>query len=277
MIKREYSKDFEDLKKNVKELIGFNTLQYKDTYLCRRFDSRLRFHHLDSYNAYWELLKEDKAEQEKLLKELTINVTEFFRDNSVYTVFKDEVLPNLKEQKQERIRIWSAGSSDGKEAYSIAMIATELFGEHNVHNKVEIIGTDIDHDCLKRATNSIYESRPGMTQTDIEKQMRFIGHPEKYFDIKDNIYTVKPRLKQLVKFQYHDLTAVNKKRNFDIIFCRNVVIYFGRDLQGTLYKDYYDALNHGGYFIMGKTETLIGDARDLFSAYNSKERIFIKY
>ena len=75
MITKEYNQDFEDLKRNVKELLGFNTLQYKNTYLGRRFDARLRAYHLDNYHDYWEILKNDKNEQERLRKDLTFNVT----------------------------------------------------------------------------------------------------------------------------------------------------------------------------------------------------------
>jgi chemotaxis protein methyltransferase CheR len=270
------NREFEELKKNVKKLLGFNTLQYKDTYLGRRFNYRLRAYNLDNYHAYWELLKNDKAEQEKLLKDLTINVTEFFRDNAVYFVFKDEILPDMIKKKKGKIRIWSAGSSDGKEAYSIAMIAINTLGEQRAIDKIEIIGTDIDRECLETARVGIYESRPGIKQTDIEKQLNFIDHPEYYFDIKEKFYSAKHCLKKLVSFQYHDLISGPKKSNFDIIFCRNVVIYFNRELQITLYKDFFDALNLGGYFIMGKTETLFGVSKILFLNYNSKERIYRK-
>jgi chemotaxis protein methyltransferase CheR len=164
-------REFKELKKGVKNLLGFNTFQYKDTYLGRRFNSRLRAYHIDNYHAYWEILKNDKLEQERLLKDLTINVTEFFRDNPVYEVFKDEILPDVIKKKQGKIRIWSAGSSDGKEAYSIAMIAINALGEQQALKKIEIIGTDIDKDCLQSATTGIYESRPGVIQTDVQKQL----------------------------------------------------------------------------------------------------------
>jgi chemotaxis protein methyltransferase CheR len=276
LYKKEFGKDFEDLKTNVKNLLDFNTFQYKDTYLGRRFDSRLRAFHLDSYHAYWDILRNDSAEQERLLKDLTINVTEFFRDNPVYDVFKKEIVTNVLNQNPGKIRIWSAGSSDGKEAYSIAMIFTEALHGHNVKNRVEIIGTDIDKDCLNHATNGVYESRAGIVQTDIAKQVSFIKNTEQYFEIGENTFHVKPHIKELVNFQYHDLISGLKKKNFDIIFCRNVVIYFTRELQDVLYKDFYNALKPGGYFIMGKTETLIGESKDLFKPYNLRERIFTK-
>ena len=268
--------DFNELKTGVKKILGFNTYQYKDSYLGRRFQARMRSYQLDNYHAYWELLKKDEKEQERLLKDLTINVTEFFRDNPVYQAFKTDVLPKVINEKNGKIRIWSAGSSDGKEAYSIAIIATELLGEKNARDRIQIIGTDIDRHCLERATNGNYESRPGILQTDIKQQLKFIDTYEKYFDLNGNYYSVKPYLKKLVRFEYHDLISGEKKSKFDIIFCRNVVIYFNRELQNVLYMDFYNALNDNGYFIMGKTETLVGEAREHFTSYNSKERIFKK-
>jgi chemotaxis protein methyltransferase CheR len=272
----EIDKDFEQLKYHVKELLHFNAFQYKDTYLGRRFSSRLRALHIETYNEYWEFLKYDIKEQEKLLEELTINVTEFFRDAPVWDVLTSDVIPTLLRERPGKIRIWSAGSSDGKEAYSIAMIFAELLGVHTLQNRMEIIGTDIDRDCIFHATSGMYLSRPGIVQTDIKKQLSFIKTPEKYFDITGDTFQVKNAIKTPVIFQYHDLISGPKKHYFDLILCRNVVIYFTRQLQEVLYKDFYDALNPGGFFIMGKTETLAGETRDKFIPYNVTERIFRK-
>lgn len=272
----ETNKEFEFLKTNVKNLLGFNTFQYKDSYLGRRFNARLRAYNIDTYHQYWELLKNDKNEQERLLKDLTINVTEFFRDNQVYHVFQNDILPYLLKKKYGKIRLWSAGCSDGKEAYSIAMIMLQTLGPFKTRHQIEIIGTDIDHECLRKAINGVYESRPGLIQTDIEKQLHFLDNAEEYFTIKDNIYTIKPTVKELVTFQYHDLISSTKKHGFDAIFCRNVVIYFTRELQNTLYLDFYNSLNPGGFFIMGKTETLVGESKNKFTPFNLTERMYCK-
>jgi chemotaxis protein methyltransferase CheR len=270
-----YPPDFEELKKGVKQLLGFNTDQYKNTYLGRRFKARLRAYNLDTYREYWKLLKNNKNEQERLLKDLTINVTEFFRDQSVYRFLHQDVLPTLAERKT-RIRVWSAGSSDGKEAYSIAMLFLELLGEQKAKSKVSIVATDIDQGCLQRARTGIYFSRKGISQTDVSKQLSFLNNPNRFFTVDNNTYQIKPIVKNMVSFQYHDLISSPKKHNFDIIFCRNVVIYFSRALQEILYIDFYNALNSGGFYVMGKTETLVGEARSLFQSYNSRERIFQK-
>jgi chemotaxis protein methyltransferase CheR len=272
----EINRDYEQFKYNVKELLNFNTFQYKDSYLGRRFASRLRALHIDTYHDYWKILQNDTKEQEKLLQELTINVTEFFRDAPVWDVIFSDVVPTLLRERHGKIHIWSAGSSDGKEAYSIAMILANLIGENGLFNRVEIIGTDIDRDCLNHATLGKYLSRTGLIQTDMKKQLNYIKTPEKYFDIIGDTFQVKHTIKTPVSFQYHDLISGPKKHNFDLIFCRNVVIYFTRQLQEVLYKDFYNALNPGGFFVMGKTETLVGDSRDLFIPYNLTERIFRK-
>jgi len=272
---RSYPPDFEELKKGVKDLLGFNTDQYKNTYLGRRFNARLRAYNLDNYHDYWILLKKNNSEQERLLNDLTINVTEFFRDKSVFHFLQRDVLPAIANEKQ-KIRVWSAGSSDGKEAYSIAMMFFELLGEQKARSKVRIVATDIDHSCLQRARIGDYFSRKGISQTDVKKQLSFLKKPDQFFDISEDHYQIKPSVKRLVSFQYHDLISGPKKRNFDIIFCRNVVIYFSRSLQEILYMDFYNALNNGGFFVMGKTETLVGKARTVFQPYNSRERIFQK-
>ncbi len=273
--KRTYPPDFEELKRGVKSLLGFNTDQYKDTYLGRRFNSRLRAYNLDSYHEYWNLLKNNEKEQERLLNDLTINVTEFFRDQSVYQFLQQDIFPEIS-AKKDKIRIWSAGSSDGKEAYSIAMLFIELIGEEKVRSKIDIVATDIDQNCLNNARIGNYFSRKGISQTDITRQLSFLKKPEYFFDISDDAYQIKPFVKDLVSFQFHDLISGPKKHNFDIIFCRNVVIYFSRSLQEVLYMDFYNALNSGGFFVMGKTETLVGDARMKFQPYNSRERVFQK-
>ena len=265
-----------ELKTGVKGLLGFNTFQYRDSYLGRRFNSRMRANKFDNYYDYWNLLKADYGEQVKLIDALTINVTEFFRDRPVFEVFRNEVIPSILARKHDKIRVWSAGSADGKEAYSIAMIFLEILGEQNARERVEIISTDIDQDCLNQATQGVYNSRPGIIQADIEKQLEFIGNLDRYFEVNGEIFSVKPCLKEMVNFQYHDLISDPKKDNIDIIFCRNVVIYFTKELKKVLYRDFLNALNPGGYLIMGKTEVLLGENRGLFKTFNAKERIFIK-
>ena len=265
-----------ELKSNVENLLGFNTFQYRDNYLTRRFNSRMRAYKIDNYFDYWTVLKDDEREQDKLVNALTINVTEFFRDNPVYETFRTDVIPNILARKQGKIRVWSAGCSDGKEAYSIAMIFIDALGEQKARDRVEIISTDIDKDCLHQASSGLYISKPNIYQADIKQQLKFINNSERYFDITNDIYSIKSCVKDIVKFQYHDLISSKKKENFDVIFCRNVVIYFTKEFKNLLYENFHNALNSEGYLIMGKTEILLGESRKLFKSFNPEERIFIK-
>ncbi|OYT28320.1 MCP methyltransferase [Thermoplasmatales archaeon ex4572_165] len=275
-IETKYSKDFFVLKENITKILDFNTLQYSDSFIDRRFKTRLNHFKFNTYHEYWKLLKNDLQEQKKLRKELTINVTEFFRDHSTFNVLQNIIIPEIINQKNDTINIWSAGSSDGREAYSIAMLFIEKMGEYDAKRKLRIIGTDIDQDCLECARSGIYKENSGYEQMPVENQLSYFKNHQKYFDIKDGSYTFKPSVKELVHFEFHDLISGNKKTNFDIIFCRNVVIYFNRELKNKLYIDFYNALKTGGKLILGKSETLSGDAMQHFKKYNLIERIYLK-
>lgn len=270
----DYPPDFEELKREVKNLLGFNTNQYKDAYLKRRFNNRLQAYNLDSYQEYWNLLKKDINEQERLLSGLTVNVTEFFRDPSVYQFLYDHVFP-LMIQTKNQLRVWSAGCSDGKEAYSVAMLFLKLLGER-AKSMVTIVATDIDKSCLDRGRMGHYISKKDIEQSDVSKQLSFLNRPLEFFDIKGDNYYLKQAVKDLVTFQYHDLISGSKKHHFDIIFCRNVVIYFNRPLQEMVYMDFYNALNKDGFFVMGQNETLLGESRHLFKSYDLRKRVFQK-
>ncbi|RLF58856.1 MAG: protein-glutamate O-methyltransferase CheR [Thermoplasmata archaeon] len=275
-IEKTYSKDFHELKENITKILDFNSFQYNDSYLARRFKSRLNHFKIDTYHEYWGLLKEDLEEQQKLRKELTVNVTEFFRDHTTFNTLQNEVIPEVINQNNDNIRIWSAGSSDGREAYSIAMLFIEKMGEQQAKRKLKIIGTDIDKDCLEYARKGTYSGKSGYGQMDVGDQLGYFKSYKKYVDINDGSYTFKPAVREIVNFEFHDLISGRKKSNFDIIFCRNVVIYFNRELKNTLYMDFYNALKPGGKLILGKSETLLGDAMQQFKKYKPVERIYLK-
>ena len=267
---------FTDLKKGVQQLLGFDTFQYNDSYLERRLQSRMRRTNLSSYQRYWSLLKESSEEQEHLFDALTINVTEFFRDHQVYRFLQDKVLPLLLQNNNHRLRVWSAGCADGKEPYSIAILLSEIVGQEKMLERVEIIGTDIDNKCLAKAQRGIFESHPGFFQADIEEQLSSLEAPQRYFDINGQCYSVKPWLRQVVSFYDHDLTSGVAVDHVDIIFCRNVVIYFIRALKERLYQQLYSALNPGGFLFLGMTEVLQGSSRELFYPFNLLYRVYRK-
>jgi chemotaxis protein methyltransferase CheR len=189
----------------------------------------------------------------------------------VYDIVEKEVLPALIKAKSSglrSIRIWSAGCSIGVEAYSIAMLLNHLLGDDFSKYSIKITGTDIDKDSLIKAQNGTY--------TDIEMKDVRPAFLKKYFTKDGNKYTISDELKKITQFKKQDLISGPKMSGFDAVFCRNVTIYFQKELQEQLYLDFYNALGKDGFFVMGKTETLIGPSKDKFKPYNSKERIYQK-
>lgn len=273
MLKLESSDDQEYLKLKglIKKNLGFNCEQYKDAHFRRRIDVRMRSTNSKNYGEYVQHLNTHKEEYQHLMDTLTVNVTNFFRNSETYEVVEKEVLPAIIKSKStglKHIRIWSAGCSIGVEAYSIAILLKKVLGDNFSKYNIQITGTDIDKDIIKRAEEAIY--------TDVEMKEVPNDIRIKYFEKIGDNYHLKEEIKKIAKFRKNDLISGEKLTGFDAIFCRNVTIYFEKQLQENLYMDFYNGLNKGGFFVMGKTETLIGPSKDLFKAFNPRERIYQK-
>jgi chemotaxis protein methyltransferase CheR len=266
----EDEKEFADLKVIIKRKIGFNCEDYKQPHLKRRLAVRLRATKSKSYKEYAELLLKNAEEERQLKETLTVNVTELFRNPETYESVQHNVLPELVRHKggNRVIKIWSAGCSNGEEPYSIAIMLNEYLGSSAKRYNISIIGTDIDDDSLGKAENAVFQPKQ-LEKISKERLTRF-------FIKKDSNYQVNDETKKLVKVKHHDLISGPRLSGFDIIFCRNVTIYFEQKLQETLYMNFYNALNEGGYFVMGKTETLVGPAGRLFKHVDLRERIYQK-
>ncbi len=266
---------FNVLKKKILDRTGIDCSKYKDNYLKRRIVLRMKAIGIESsYNEYYQFLEKKPCEYNSLLDEITINVTEFFRDAETFNAFKNEVIPQLLSEKTKRnskiLRIWSAGCSIGEEPYTIGIILHDKLGPELNNFLISIHATDIDGKALSVARAGIYDAE---ALKKIDKSW-----VSKYFDVVDgnDKYRIKDQVKHLVRFQQHDLISGKKFSHFDVIFCRNVMIYFGRELQSRLLLDFYDALNGGGYLIIGRTETMTGEAKEKFLCVNTRERIYKK-
>lgn len=267
------SEKFEHVKRTITRLIGFDCSQYSNSFLARRTEVRIRANNMDSYSEYSRLLQKSKEERDKLNKELTINVTNFFRDAVMWDVFKDEVIPTMiklkKEKALNKIRIWCVGCSSGEEPLSIAICFLEALGHTLKRFDVSISGIDMDPMMIENARRGLYE----------EHQFREMNerYRNKYFDkAEDGSYKAKKEIMDMVSCKVGDVFSAFKPKNLDIIFCRNTVIYFSKDAKSKLYEDFYDCLSDEGFFIMGKTEILQGPAREKFQVFDGKERIYIK-
>jgi chemotaxis protein methyltransferase CheR len=264
---------FNSLKRKIYERTGLDCSKYRDNYLKRRIEQRMRVvGAASSYHEYYRFLEKNHGEYDSLLDGITINVTEFFRDTETFNAFKTEVIPQLLTEKRKRnsnmLRIWSAACSIGEEPYTIGIILHEKLGSGLSNFLISIQATDIDVKALRVAIAGIYDAHA------LKKMSKYTV--SRYFDAVDGTgkYRIKDNVKHLVRFQQHDLISGRKFSHFDIIFCRNVFIYFQKEFQSQLLIDFYNALNDGGYLVLGRTETMTGEAREKFLCVNTKERIY---
>ncbi len=263
---------FLDLKRLIGEQLSLDCNHYKDSYLQRRLAVRMRDRGARTYGDYISLLKSDPGEYDELLRDLTINVTQFFRDHAVFKALEEAVLPMLIYRKVTRgeasIRVWSAGCSSGEEPYSICILLRELLGEEFDNFSLTIVGSDIDEEVLQSAQEAVYLPRQVVNVPR--------AYLERYFVPDNGSYRLCQEIKDMVRFRNIDLFTGTAGSHFDMILCRNVVIYFTREMQERLYMRFYSALREGGYFVMGNTETLVGEAAHRFKQAFVRERIYQK-
>lgn len=258
----------DNLLEKIKEDRGVDFSQYHRGILKRRIALRLVANRIKSYSAYLTKLKENPHEYEKLFGVLTINVSEFFRDSSVWEALKP-VLHSLIDEKNRRhddLKLWSAGCATGEEAYSLAITVKQV---NTAGVPVKIYATDIDKDSLGQAKTGLY---PPLKIKGLDKTLI-----EPYF-VSDRLhYSIGEDIKGMVDFFYHDLTSFPYNfGDLDVILCRNVFIYFSKALQERILDQFYRALNVGGYLVIGKTETLVPGAKLVFREINMDERIYQK-
>jgi chemotaxis methyl-accepting protein methylase len=260
----------ERLKRKIERDRGFSCGFYKDKCLRRRIAVRMRARGTHSFDDYARLLDREPHEYDVLLDTLTINVTKFFRNMETWTAGEEQVVPALFAMKTREMRVWSAGSSSGEEAHTVSILLREWAERHGRTadlSRLQILGTDIDRKSLETARRGEWpELSLQETPEPIRKRWFSAGPP----------FRISPEAQRNVRFERRDLISEAAPQELNLIFCRNVVIYFDREIQERLFKGFYDALVPGGFLVLGKVETLIGPARTLFRSLNNRERIFQK-
>ncbi|MBN1162088.1 MAG: protein-glutamate O-methyltransferase CheR [Dehalococcoidales bacterium] len=243
------AEEFTYVKKKIRELTQFDLDNYGHNQMIRRLDGYIMRFKVQNVAQYFNLVKHDKNELEKLKKFLTINVSEFFRDAAQFRLLQDEILPPLL-QNNLGLNIWSAGCSNGAEAYSVAM----LLDRQSPYRKHRILATDIDQAIVNHAAAG---GPYGAAEVrNVPKQLL-----EKYFTKDGGNFRVIERIRNKVNFGLHDLTRDPFEDNFDLIICRNVVIYFSTETKKILRKKFLDSLKVHGILFIGATETML-DAKD---------------
>lgn len=247
---------------------AFGCASYKEKCLRRRIAVRMRARGVHRFADYAALLDRDAVEYERLLDTLTINVTKLFRNWSTFDALSRLVVPILWEGAARPIRGWSAGCSSGEEPYSLAILfhrhAAER-GEIANASRVQVLASDIDRPSLEAARRGHFADG---AFADTPEELR-----RRYFSTRPP-HEVAPEIRPLVVFERRDLIVDPPPAGMHLIACRNVLIYFDRVTQESLFQRFYDALVPGGFLVLGKVETLLGPTRSLFAAVDPRERIF---
>ena len=258
---------FNYLKRMIRSSIGLDCAYYRDNYLKRRINLKMMEKGYTSYARYGRTIKEDPQEFDELIKFITVNYTKFYRDKDVYNQFKDFVLPNILKKKQT-VRILSAGCSSGEEPYTIAILLKEYLDRHPGRHLVSITAMDIDDKCLSKARAGEY---PHESVADLKN-----FYLKRYFEEEDGCYRIRDELKKIVRFKHQDITRKLNQKYFDVILCRNVFIYFTNEAKAKIIRNFYDALNTGGYLILGKTEMMPTEVRDGFKVIDNRTKLYQK-
>jgi chemotaxis protein methyltransferase CheR len=249
--------DFEQISQIVYRFSGIRLNQGKEELVRSRLIKRLRALGVNSFSGYLRYIKEDRSAQELhiMIDALTTNKTSFFRENQHFEFMRTCILPELKKHGS-RLRVWSAGCSSGEEPYSIAMLLQEEWPQTNP-SEIRILATDISVRVLAKARAGEYENE---SLKDVPS-----AYMPKYFNSvrvnSNRIYTVRDSIKKMVRFaQLNLMDEWPMKGPFEIIFCRNVMIYFDSATQGRLVRRFYDLLVPGGYLLVGHSESLVANS-----------------
>jgi two-component system, chemotaxis family, CheB/CheR fusion protein len=263
-----------DLERFLEELHrnrGVDFRSYKRPTILRRLGRRMAATGCKSLDEYSTYVEEHPEEYRQLIAAFLIKVTEFFRDPELFDYLKEEVLPELIEEAREeenQLRIWSAGCATGEEAYSLAILVSEVLGREAGLFNVRIFATDIDEDAVEFARRGVYP--PSALKGLSEEQ---IGH---YLVEEDGSYQVKKQIRGMIVFGEHDLAQRSPFPHVDLVVSRNVLIYFSNELQRRALQLFAYSLRDGGYLVLGKAESpsLLAD---LFASVDRHNKVYRRH
>jgi chemotaxis protein methyltransferase CheR len=242
---------YTQVKTQVWRLLHIDLNSYKAEQMCRRLDSWLVRSNTPNWEDYFRRLQSDQKELSKFRDYLTINVSEFFRDADRWQTLKDSVFPELLKEAQRThpgragLKVWSAGCSTGQEPYTLSILLDELspLGDHH------ILASDLDRGALSKAMARGPYSAEDLRNVSTERKA-------KYFEAGGPPFFVKEKTGRFIKFKELNLLLDPFETNFDLIVCRNVIIYFTNEAKMELYKRFQAALRPGGLLFLGGTEVI---------------------
>ena len=266
--KPDEKKKLESFLEEVRTRHGVDFGSYKTPTIMRRLQRRIVATGSGDLDGYMRYLEEHPEEYQQLINAFLIKVTEFFRDRELFAYLREELIPELVEKartQDNQLRIWSAGCATGEEPYSLAMLISEALGDESDHFNVRIFATDLDEEAVNFARQGLYP------------EAALAGLPEdfvdNYFVEEDDGYQVKKRVRSMIVFGQHDLAQRAPFPRVDLVLCRNVMIYFTKELQKRTLQLFAYSLRDGGYLLLGKSETP-SPLSEYFSLYDKKHKIY---
>ncbi|MFT5698587.1 MAG: two-component system CheB/CheR fusion protein [Desulforhopalus sp.] len=240
---------------------------YKKNTIIRCIERRMQVHQIEDIDDYVRCLQESETETNILFKELLIGVTSFFRDIIPFELLKEKYLPELLQDKPDdyQVRVWVPGCSSGEEVYSIAIILREYMENVSRHFEVQIFGTDLDEQAINIARTGKY---PHSIVADVTEERL-----KKYFTKGDDHYLINKSVREMVVFAPQNIIKYPPFTRLDLLCCRNLLIYFGQELQNKLFPIFHYSLNQDGLLFLGSSES-IGQTTDLFTALDKKWKIY---
>jgi chemotaxis protein methyltransferase CheR len=243
--------DFELYRSLIYKESGITFTPTNRSILESRLKERLREKNLNSVTEHYSIVINDKEEMKSFLDSVTTNLTRFFRNQPQFDALEHYVIPELLKIKKAggntTIKIWSAGCSTGEEPYTIAMLLSSILPPPW---RYEIIASDISLKCLMSAKEGFYQEN------------RIVGIPDdylrKYFEKIEGGYKVNQDIMSKIRFDYHNLSNDSGQRGFDIVFCRNVIIYFDEAAQAAVINRFWDSMSPKSFLFIGHSESLFG-------------------
>lgn len=251
----------------IRNVTGHDFSLYKKNTIYRRIERRMYVHQLQSIDEYVNFLNDSEREVRILFKELLIGVTSFFRDADAFTLLREKHLLQLMQSKPDgyHFRIWVPGCSSGEEVYSVAIIFQECLTALGRNFTVQIFGTDLDVEAINIARAGVY---PGGITIDVGPQRL-----ERFFDEVDDTFQIKKYIRETVVFAEQNVVKDPPFTKLDMLCCRNLLIYFGPELQKKLLPIFHYSLKPGGILFLGSSEHI--DRRsDYFNLLDQKWKIF---
>jgi chemotaxis protein methyltransferase CheR len=263
----------------LKEQRAFDFTGYHESMLERRVQKRINATNNKKIDDYLEYLNHHPDELDKLIDVFTINVSRFFRNSLSFEYIRKIIIPSIILKKiqanDNSLRVWSASCSYGEEPYSMAILINEFLKKEKISLNLNIIATDLDKNALKTASAGKYNY-------DSIKNAKY-SIVDNYFTKKDDLFTISPEIKEMVQFSFFDL--LDKKHSvppdsiygeFDIVFCRNVLIYFNLEYQELIFDKLYKSMNKNSYLVLGEAEVPVEAFKNKFKRENRIAKIYKK-